>query len=503
MDIRSPPITLPHLLFATGLLLLAAKPVWWLAQTWQDAAYASAGLWAFLLVLGLLLWSVSSPRTATRLPDTLLPVGLLAATALVRLLGQWLAINALGALALMVDVYALALLLGTGQRQRFVSPLWLAVLFAFALPVERILQRGIGFALQEISAETVCSVLGMFTLQASCHGTRIAVDGQQFLIDLPCSGSNGLVLLAMLTSALMAFARPSFGWGVLAMLLIPLAGLLTNTLRILLLVAGSVWPLETFGIHVMEQPWHDLIGLTALLPAAWMLLRYAGFVHGRQESPSPNLSFANSKVSTHATRRINPLLPATLFAGLAMFIVLLPAQPLDTGKPLPAPVMPAMIAGAYARPATLLPSEQAYFTQYGGSARKAFYGARQLLLTRTTSPLRHLHSPDECLRGSGFKVQYLGSIDAPIASAVYRATSPTGESWKVAVSFIADDGYTTSNVSAAVWHWLQRPGGQWLGIQRIAPWDSSFQADRRWDQAVLRAFDLPLSNQPTRTGDQS
>ena len=480
-------ITLPHLLFATGLLLIAAKPVGWLLQTWRDAAYASAGFWAFLLTMGLLFWSISSPRMShtTRYR---LPMGLLVATALVRLVGQWLAIDTLGALALVVDVYALGLLLGTAQRQRPVSAVWLALLFVFALPVERILQRGLGFALQDLSAKAVCRTLNLVTQEAVCHGTRIAVDGQQFLIDLPCSGSNGLVLLAMLTTTLMAIVRPTLGWGGLALLLVPLAGLLTNTLRILLLVFGSVLPLQaTVGIDVMAQPWHDLSGVVALLPVSWLLLHYFGFVSGRTRT-----ALAVSAVSNTTVGSIKPLVTASLFAGLALLIILLPPQPLDISKPVAVPALPAMIAGAYAQPVELLPKEQAYFTQYGGSASKAFYGNRQLLLTKTTSPLRHLHAPDECLRGLGFTVQYLGSIDEPVASAVYRATDLTGRHWKVAVSFIADDGFTTSNVSAAVWHWLQHPTSQWLGIQRIAPWETTFQSDRAWDQVVLAIFDLPL-----------
>ena len=56
---------------------------------------------------------------------------------------------------------------------------------------------------------------------------------------------------------------------------------------------------------------------------------------------------------------------------------------------------------------------QAYFIKYGGSAQKAFYGPHQLLMVRTSAPLRHLHAPDECLRGLGMKVEYLGMRYTP------------------------------------------------------------------------------------------
>ena len=79
------------------------------------------------------------------------------------------------------------------------------------------------------------------------------------------------------------------------------------------------------------------------------------------------------------------------------------------------------LAGMNARPVPLLAKEKAYFLKYGGSAQKASYGPHQLLVVRTSAPLRHLHAPDECLRGLGMKVQYLGVRHSPVPSAIYRA----------------------------------------------------------------------------------
>ena len=134
-----------------GLLLLAAHPLIWLVETWLDPAYDSYGLWVAILTGVLLLWSATSPVQRVNAQQRRFGLGLLGLTATLRLLGQWLGVNTLGAAALAVDVYAIGLLLNLDRRVRPLAPGWLAVLFAFALPIERILQRGFGFALQQLS----------------------------------------------------------------------------------------------------------------------------------------------------------------------------------------------------------------------------------------------------------------------------------------------------------------------------------------------------------------
>ena len=106
------PRFLPGLIFGTAAGVLAFEPVHWLVQTWQDPAYDSKGFLIFLVCAGLFLWSVTSPRKITRPNNTRWAVILLTATALIRLTGQVFAVNIIGALALVVDVYALAILAG-------------------------------------------------------------------------------------------------------------------------------------------------------------------------------------------------------------------------------------------------------------------------------------------------------------------------------------------------------------------------------------------------------
>ncbi len=116
-------IPMPHVFCLAWSLAIAAgvlayEPVRWLVQTWQDPAYDSKGFLRFVACAGLFLWSVTSPRNLTRPDNTRWALILLTATALIRLTGQVFAVNIIGALALVIDVYALATLAGVQNRER-------------------------------------------------------------------------------------------------------------------------------------------------------------------------------------------------------------------------------------------------------------------------------------------------------------------------------------------------------------------------------------------------
>jgi len=116
-----------------------------------------------------------------------------------------------------------------------------------------------------------------------------------------------------------------------------------------------------------------------------------------------------------------------------------------------------------------------------------------LLLIKTSSPLRHLHAPDECLRGLGFKVRHVGISYDRIPTAVYKAIANDGQSYRIAVSFISDKGHATSNVAESVWLWMRQPDSVWSSIQRISPWEQEASITRRWDQAVFTALDININ----------
>ncbi|MBK8185089.1 MAG: exosortase T [Candidatus Competibacteraceae bacterium] len=475
-----------------GLVLLAIHPLLWLVGTWFDPAYDSYGLWMAALTFGLLLWSASSPLQTADSSRTSGWV-LLLSTALARLLGQWLGINILGAAALAVDVYAVGLLLGLERRARPLSPGWLAVLFAFALPLERILQRGFGFVLQQLSAAGACAALKLGAAPVECQGIQLQWNQQIVLVDLPCSGTRGLLLLLLLYIVLAVLTRPSWGRAAVGALLALAAATLGNSLRIVALAAGLAHREALGGIDVFAEPWHGAIGLIALMLSALPLLAWA-----RGTVPAAPSAVAGS--SAFQPFAIKPLAGLAFLAACAG-IIALPSRPIDVAHALPSPQLPDRIAVFPAQSGALTDKERLYFTRYGGGAARAAYGPYGLLIVATSAPLRHLHAPEECLTGVGHTVRYLGQTGSPIPSAIYQSIDPQGQVWRVAVTYVSERGEWTTHVAEAIWRWLQAPGVTWRMIERIAPWELPAGAAETFDVAVWQALDLTLLS-PSATHPQ-
>ena len=496
---------LPVVLVFTGAaFILGFEPLKWLINTWLEPSYDSKGFYIFLAVAGLFVWSVTSRRDVPkRAKQQKLAFGLLAMTTMVRLAGQVLAVNTIGALALVIDVYALGLLFGLGDRVRRLSPGWLAVGFAFSLPLERIAQRTIGYALQSISSDGACLMLGSFYADLKCYGVRLVLEGKDVLVDLPCSGARSILLLLLCFALVSAVVRPSLKQAIIGGGVTLLAGLLANMGRISVLAIGIANPDVFFGVNVMMQPAHDIIGLMALAFGAAPLLLWAHKVAAVRQDPTIDQRCAGFipravlrdgwwlNEGTKPSHRFSRIFPALAFLAVALVIVNLPRKAIDVARRSISIELPQHLAGLTSRPVALLAKEKAYFLKYGGAAQKASYGPHQLLVVRTSAPLRHLHAPDECLRGLGMSVQYLGVRHDPVPSAVYRATTPEGQSYRIDVSFLSDSGFVTTNISEAVWRWMQNPGSTWSAIQRITPEQIADRPREKFEAAVIAALDLP------------
>jgi exosortase/archaeosortase family protein len=484
-------------LLAAAAAVLAVDPVRWLVGTWRDPAYDSDGLLVFLAAAGLLAWSVAGPVVVRAPRRHRLAFGLIALSASVRLAGQVLAINTVGALCLAVDVYALGVLLAVGARARPLSPAWLAVVFAFSLPLERIAQRSIGYLLQQVSAAGACGVLGSLYDSVACTGVRIVLAGKDVLVDLPCSGARALLLTLLAFAGAAAVCRPAPVQAAAGVLIALASALAANVLRITVLAVGIAEPWRLGGIAVMEQPWHDLIGLATLALACAPLLAWAQRTWHPQRGGGAAPIMPSIAPLPLRQSRISMSVGLAAFAG-AVAVVNLPRTPVDVGQRNLAAALPVSLAGYALEPVALEPREQAFFAQFGGTAVKGQYGPHGLLLVRTSSPLRHLHTPDDCLRGIGFRVAYLGAEFAPVPTAVYRAVAPDGARYRIDVSFVSDRGEATSNVAAAVWRWLNGEARSWTAVQRVSP-EAMPEAQRaQWTAAVVAALELapPLKQAP-------
>lgn len=474
----------PTTVLLTAAALLALRPAQWLIRSWGDPAYNAQGAGVACAVAALALWSWCSEQQPGTEQNRRYAYGLLALSAVVRLVGQLLRVNVVAALTLAIDVYALATLAGLRQRRRAVSPLWLSVLFAFSLPLERVAQRLVGYGLQQLSASSACGILGWLTDGLQCVGTRIVLGGLDLLVDLPCSGARGLMWVLMLFAGLSALKRPSWPQAALGLLLALGGALLANILRIVALALGIAY---MPGADLADGAAHEALGAFALVLAAAPVASWASRLPVPRQAP---LTAEHPlEQGQRGTRRAREFAWALL--GFSIVAVSVPAHPIDVAHAVAAPALPMHIAGWRAQAQELSAVEQAYFARYGGGATKAAYGSYGLLLVSTRAPLRHLHAPDECLRGGGYRVRYLGLADAGLPTALYRATASDGRSWRVAVSYVSDRGERAASVAEAVWHWLRAPESTWMMVQRLSPWDADESERAQWDAALMRALDLP------------
>jgi exosortase/archaeosortase family protein len=490
------------LFLVAAALLLVIDPAIWLIETWLDPAYDSSGYIVFVAVVGFFSWSIFSPLAVDGVSDRKpTAIALLVLSAAIRLASQVLAINTIGALCLVVDVYAIGLLCRLDQRRRAVSPAWLALVFAFSLPLERVLQRSVGYLLQEFSAQGACAVLSALYANIDCEGVRLIVSGVDVLVDLPCSGARTMLLGLLGFVIAASVCRPRSGQALAGLTLTLSAAAVANVLRISVLAIGIAEPDRVGGIPVMEQPWHDIIGLCALSLVCLAVIiwarrcwhpvagSHAPLARSLDEPPKQGHGIAAWPISTTIAPRVRIAFGVAVL-GVASVIVNMPRTAMDVAQAAVPAHLPLAIDGYQRNAVSLSARERQFFTQFGGAAAKAEYGPHGMLVTRTTSPLRHLHAPDDCLRGLGFDVQYLGAVFQPIPTAIYRAIAPDGRRYRIDVSFISDQGAVTTNVSTAVWLWLQGKAQAWTAVQRISPEEMPRPQQARFTDGVLAALDL-------------
>ena len=335
-----------------GSVLLAWTPAVWLVQTWFAPGYDRFGMVVFCLVLGLMLWSWTSPKrslaggasdaTAT---DRLMWL-LLVASACLRLLAQLLDINVVGALLLCVDVYAIARLAGLADRERTVSPFWLGALFCFCLPLEPMLQRVLGYGLQQVSAAVACGMLQPFDV--TCEGLRLQLAARDVLVDLPCSGAQLLSTIGVVFCGLNVLRPPAPRWVIPALCLCLLLAILGNGLRISLLALGIAYA-ELVGVDVMLPLPHTLVGLAVISLVALVLFtllerlpRQAASLHCAAPIAGGAQSTSQSLVTWSRS------IFAASFLAFAAAVGSIESQPVDASPSLIPPDAPLAAAGFFA-----------------------------------------------------------------------------------------------------------------------------------------------------------
>lgn len=458
---RRPRLLLP-LLTALPLVALAAEPALWLARTWHDPAWENDGWLAAALALGLALASMRSGPAAAKGGLDRGALLLLAGAAAARLVGRVLAIHLVGAAALVLDVAALARLAGLPSRPRPASPVALAALFAFSLPLEGAAQRLFGFPLQLLAARLAELTLSPFVTGLVRDGTLLSRPGVALAVDLPCSGARGLTLGLALVAALLVTRRAG-ALGTVALAGLALAGAtLGNAARIVLLFLGALAELP-----ISEEPLHSLFGLAGLLLGALPLVLAARALPARE-------AFVRAPAELPVLARwAAPALASA--ALLALFAV--PERPLDVQGHVAPAGLPARLGAFRSEALQLSEAEERQLQRWGGQVEKRAYddglGAPIVaLVSRTRAPVRHLHGPERCLAAAGHRVERLGVLPGAVPVTLWRSTAPDGRVYRVETSLVSDRGEAASSIPEAIFRWARAPGATWTQVQRLTPWEA-------------------------------
>jgi len=479
-------------LAAPGIVALVVEPALWLWRSWHDPSYQSDGMIVASIAAALLVASWASGSAPPDPRDRRRALWALGITAAVRLAGRVLAVNTIGALALVVDVWALSVLLGVRRRPFALQPLGLALFFALALPVEHLAQRILGHPLQLAAATASEWTLAPFFPGLAREGVLLLHPAVELAVDLPCSGARGLVLLTAIALGLWTCRAPGFRGTCLGIAAVVAGAFAANTLRIIALFVGGA-----YDVPVIEEPWHSLVGAGVLALGATPLLVIALRAPARRASRPP------LSLGTQALARSSRAMPwpmAIVVSVVGLGVASAPERPVDVSKQLEPLHLPTTLGRFDGIDVPLREREALYYTQWGGFAQKRIYDDGQgppmtALLVRTRSPLRHLHGPEACLTGAGHRVTRLGVVPRATPAVLYRSVAPDGRVYRIEASFVNDRGEAATSVSEVVWRWTSDPEATWSLIERITPWttcEASPQRCREFEGALLASLDLPM-----------
>ncbi len=155
-------------------------------------------------------------------------------------------------------------------------------------------------------------------------------------------------------------------------------------------------------------------------------------------------------------------------AGFAL-LALFPPAPVDRGADMDPPRLPRRWGTQMLEPLPLTAQEREFFAAVGGNAAKGRYGETSLLVVRSNSPLRHLHSPTWCLAGLGHEIELIGYSALPYPAAHYRGRTPEGKVYEVESTFVSSKGERVAEISEVIWRWLGDRETTWRSVQAFRP----------------------------------
>ncbi len=387
-----------HLLLALAslacLLLQLGDGLRWLASTWADPTYGSAGLLPLLLLAPALL-RLPPPR---RDPSTRHLACLVAVAAADLALLQPLQINVLRAAAAVICLHLWLVAFRDYRGRWYRHPqLWLGLA---CLPVVHWANTLVGYPLQRLAAQIAGGALEIYGVPVVAEGTQLRVGELLIGVDSSCSGLKLLycgALFGVLATAgagrRLPLPRALLFWLTLASLLF-----FANVLRVIGLTAAHLHSGQAPG-----EALHQGVGLAAFvviaaLPSLLLLRRLCLPPPHRITAPP----LRSDEVRDGGPSR-RPLVALLALAGIAAVSCATPRRLLHPG-PAPGPGLPAALAGSPGRALALGPSERLLARSPRVKLERRAYGTTQVALLRVRQGIKELHPPSVCLKAAGFEI---------------------------------------------------------------------------------------------------
>lgn len=275
------PILIPLVL----LTLASAPPLLRLLVDLFVPEIAQARLAVAAVVLGLGAWSTRSAGRR-REPDQTAPlsgkVWGACAAALAITGGATIADRPLLAgLVVPVLVWLAATVLDLSNRERPLSPFWLAVASLYLLPVKEAVQAHAGGLLVDLAADGACRLLRVATSEGGCDGPVMTFRTAVVAVVPACSGAGALAVQTMVVAFLAAILRPRPDRAATMLVIATAAALFANAVRIAVLTVAA----DQGAIDLFASPWHGLTGTAALALGALPALAWAAATNPRPLGP--------------------------------------------------------------------------------------------------------------------------------------------------------------------------------------------------------------------------
>lgn len=456
-------------------VLLGLVAVFWPLMPWWAgrSVDGSDGSWNLLAVAALLFltpWRAFLKPTGE---TTLIRLCIILALALPLLAGGTLPPLAKG----MIAAGLLAVLwMDTGA-----SPS-VALLPLLSLPLLATADFYLGYPLRLLVAEGSGILLQIFGWPVDVSGVGLTWEGQQVLVDAPCSGLKMLWFGAWMT--LVAGALCRLNWAYLFSLsltaLLLLVGL--NTVR------ATVLFFPESGLLSLSSGWHEAIGGIFFFLAGGGILMAAQKVQQVQLSkgifcraapPAADCGRVDKTAAGDCRPTDNPARIAKIpllylllcLLGFAATWIPRSGDADATASSTAFPGWPHQWEGQEIEPLPLSAKEARFLQGFPGQTGSFSDRDGKWILRWVTEPTRRLHPARHCFAGSGYDIQPRGLVrDGWEKDWGCFEARQSGTAWQVRERITDAAGNSWTDVSA--WYWsaaLGRTHGPWWVQTRILP----------------------------------